>query len=196
MCISKGPTFLCANLWPGWIAIQYKNISVCLLGHYENFQACCLDCRLTWLPDVVMMQVWDTRQISMPLHVPQNMLIILVSLSTLIYSPFITPLEHGGTTAESLTFLTGWNALWKDHILPQLYCLYNQITLKNPITATWFASTNALASSTEVRSLATGPVFFNSQLTISSAVRPPAITLLQIFNYSTVSHTTYIFLHN
>jgi len=71
--------------------------------------------------------------------------------------------------------------------------LHDQITLKNPITATLLASTNPLASSTEVRSFATGPVFFNSQFTISSALRPPANTLLQIFKYSTVSHTTYIF---
>lgn len=77
--------------------------TICLLGHYDNLQACCLDRRLTRLPDVGT-HVWDIRQNSMPLHVPQNMLIIWESSSTLIYSPFRIPLEYGGTTVESQTF--------------------------------------------------------------------------------------------
>lgn len=46
-------------------------------------------------------------------------------------------------------------------------------SLKKPIMATLFASINSLASLTEVRSLAGGPVFLINQLTMSSACRPP-----------------------
>jgi hypothetical protein len=53
--------------------------------------------------------------------------------------------------------------------------------------ATLLPSINSLTSSTEARSFATGPVFFKSQLTISSAVRPPAIALFQKFSYHAIS---------
>lgn len=51
--------------------------------------------------------------------------------------------------------------------------LRKYVTLKRPRTATSLAEANSLASSTVEMALAAGPVFFSSQLTISSAVRPP-----------------------
>lgn len=54
-----------------------------------------------------------------------------------------------------------------------LYFLKCIFTLKKPIITTLLSSINVFASSTEVNSLAAGPVFFKSQLTISSACLPP-----------------------
>ena len=48
-------------------------------------------------------------------------------------------------------------------------------TVKRPRTTTSAESANSLTSSTEEMALAAGPVFFNSQLTISSPVRPPIV---------------------
>jgi hypothetical protein len=78
--------------------------TICLLGHYDFLLLHLAVWIADWQGYLMLWHVWDNRQNSTPLHVPHNMLIILESSSTFIYSPFRIPLEHVGTTAESLTF--------------------------------------------------------------------------------------------
>jgi hypothetical protein len=124
--MSRGTTLLCANLWPGWIAIQYKYSTICtnhlstgtlwqLIGLLFGLQA-------DWQGYLTLWCMCGTPGRTACHCMYHKMLIILESSSTFIYSPFKTPLEHGGYNCWITNFLTGWHALWKDHIIPQFCC--------------------------------------------------------------------------